>query len=352
MREEYRRLFDEVHASQRLRTEVLQMREQQNNHTRRRVVSGAMLAAVLAALVLAGTALAAFGDGLGEWFAREWGSTTGKEISGAQAQIIDSLTQKVGLSQVAGGVTLTVDSLTVGSDNLWLLLKAEGLKFSPGKVYDFTGMDFAIQPDPGPSMSSYGIVHEAVGEDGVLTLLMEYSTLVPTGQQLNEGGYTLELTLDALAPATKAGADAAEPLHEGTWQFSIPLTVDSLPPAVEIPGVIRVTAEEIPDAADLSDQAEAEDGAALEGGEVTPEVGAFTLWDIRLTATGLFYRTEQGCDVEAAVVLRDGTEVRSNSSSGSRQADGTWYASHQWPVPIDVEDAAALRLGDREIPIP
>ena len=349
MREEYRKLFDEVCASKRLRTEVLQMREQQNNHTRRRLISGAMLAAVLAALVLAGTALAAFG-GLGEWFAREWGSATGKEISEAQAQIIDSLTQKVGVSEVVDGVTLTVDSLTVGSENLWVLLKAEGLDFSEQKLYDFTGMDFEIQPDPGPSMSSYGIVHEAVREDGSLTILMVYSTLVPSGQQLNEGGYTLELTLDALAEATKAGAGAAEPLHKGTWHFSIPLTVESLSPVVEIPGMIRVTAEKIPDAADQPDQAEGEDGVTPEGGEALPEEG-FTLWEIHLTATGLFYRTEQGCDLEAALVLRDGTEVRSNGGSGSRQEDGTWYASHQWPVPIDLEDVAALRLGDREIPL-
>ena len=59
MRKEYREMFDEVHASERLRTEVMNMKRAENGseRTRRRVPAAALIAAALV-VVLAGTALA------------------------------------------------------------------------------------------------------------------------------------------------------------------------------------------------------------------------------------------------------------------------------------------------------
>ena len=154
MNEEYRRLFDEVHASRRLEMEVLQMSEQKERMKRRRVVPAAAVAAVLAVLVLAGSALAVFGGDLKDWFAREWYSRTGGEITESQSQVIDSLTQKVGESAVSGGVTVTVDSITVGGDALWVLLEAEGLDFSSSQRYSFGETRVDISPDPAQGMTA------------------------------------------------------------------------------------------------------------------------------------------------------------------------------------------------------
>ena len=57
MEKEYRELFDEVHASRRLRMEVMNMKHEETKHAHR-IPRAALVAAALA-LVLAGTAVAA-----------------------------------------------------------------------------------------------------------------------------------------------------------------------------------------------------------------------------------------------------------------------------------------------------
>lgn len=58
MWKEYKETFDGVHASQRLKTEVLNMKREENATKRRRVPAAALVAAILV-IVLAGTAVAA-----------------------------------------------------------------------------------------------------------------------------------------------------------------------------------------------------------------------------------------------------------------------------------------------------
>ena len=57
MREKYKETFDSVHASQRLKSEVLNMKREENVRSRRRVPAVVLVAAVLA-VALAGTAVA------------------------------------------------------------------------------------------------------------------------------------------------------------------------------------------------------------------------------------------------------------------------------------------------------
>lgn len=76
MEKRYKELFDQVHASPALRTEVLTMRER---HTRRRRVPGAALTAAVLAAVLAGTALAAGAMGLVHADFMDLGSLTNGE---------------------------------------------------------------------------------------------------------------------------------------------------------------------------------------------------------------------------------------------------------------------------------
>lgn len=76
MEKEYKALFDQVHASPALRTEVLRMRERQTG--RRSVPAAALIAALLVA-VLAGTALAAGAMGLVHADFMNLGSITNSE---------------------------------------------------------------------------------------------------------------------------------------------------------------------------------------------------------------------------------------------------------------------------------
>ena len=336
--EEYRKLFDQVHASQRLKEEVLRMREQRDGAPRRRVMPGAVLAAILAALVLAGTTLAAVGGSLGDWFTRRWGEATGGSMTQQQTRVIDSLTQKVGESRTSGDITVTVDSITVGGDVLWALVDVEGIGFDEKKIYSFDRIGVEILPDPsegavggaGCSMRSIGVT-----ESGAVRMLLEYTGVFSTGNQLNSGGYTLELRLHDLVRCRQGGEDTV--IAQGAWRFSIPLTVESLSPVISI-GSAVMEEEVLREGAD----------GALE--KVTREV---ELRDISLTATGVSFRTDESCDLlDVAALFADGTEVVSRIGGGSRMEDGTWYSSHQWPVPIDVEQVTALRIGETEIPLP
>ena len=152
---------------------------------------------------------------------------------------------------------------------------------------------------------------------------------------VNSGGYALELRLHDLVRCRQGGED--EVIAQGEWSFSIPLTVDSLSPVISIESAL-VKGEMLQEGAD----------GALE--KVTQEV---ELRDITFTATGVSFYTEESSELlDVAAIFADGTEVASNGGGGSRMEDGSWYGSCQWPVPIDVEQVTALRIGETEIPIP
>lgn len=338
MYEEYRKLFDAVHASRRLQMEVLQMREKQNSAPRRRLVPGALLAAILAALILGGTTLAAVSGTLGDWFTKKWGEETGGSMTQQQAQVIDSLTQKVGESQTSGDVTVTVDSITVGGDVLWALLDVEGLGFDENKIYSFDGIIAEILPDPSEGAcggAGYSLGSIGVTENGAARMLLEFTGIFSTGNQINDGGYTLELQLRDLIRCRQGGED--EVIAQGEWRFSVPLTVESLSPVISIESA-AVKGEVLSEGTD----------GALE--KTSQEI---KLWDICFTATGVSFCTEESCEfLDVAAIFADGTEVVSRSGGGSRAEDDSWYSSHQWPVPIDVENVTALRIGETEIPVP
>ena len=349
MKNRYRDMFDEVRASDTLRQEVLQMREQ-NRNARRRLPMGGLIAAALVVVLAAGTALAAASPTLRDWFARKWAEGTGGEISESQALLIDSLTETVGESQTVGDVTVTVDSLTVGGDALWALVDVEGVDVLAKERYSFDGIYVEILPDPSEGAyggASYSLGSIGLTEDGAVRMLLEFSGIFSTGNQINNGDYTLELRLRDLTLCRRAG-EPDEIIYEGEWSFSIPLT-ESMVPTIAI------------------DSAVVELGAGGEEAEGTETASGvtITLWDIRVTATGLSFYTAYSDDeaaervqmaalsyLEVAVILSDGTEVLSNGSGGSQTEGGGWYCTSQWPVPIDVEDVMAIRIGGTEIPVP
>ena len=349
MKNRYRDMFDEVRASDTLRQEVLHMREQ-NTSARRRLPVGGLVAAALAVVLLAGTALAVTSPTLRDWFARKWAEGTGGDISEGQAMVIDSLTETVGESQTAGDITVTVDSITVGGDALWALVDVAGVDFAAKERYSFDSIYVEILPDPSEGAyggASYSLGSIGLTEDGAARMLLEFSGIFPTGNQINAGGYTLELRLRDLTLCRRAG-EPDEIIYEGEWSFSIPLTESMVPTIAIDSAVVELGAG----AEDM------EDAAASSGVTIT-------LWDIRVTATGLSFYTAYSDDeavervqmaalsyLEAAVILTDGTEVTAGSGGGSRTEDGGWYCTSQWPAPIDVEDVTAIRIAGTEIPVP
>ena len=344
MNSRYQEMFDEVRASDTLKQEVLRMQNQENGRrTRRRLPVAGLAAAVLAVVLVAGTALAVASPSLRDWFAREWAERTGGNISENQALLIDSLTQKVGESQAVGDVTVTVDSLTVGGDVLWALVDVEGLDFNADALYSFDQTDIEILPDPSggaPGVMAYSIGSIGLTEDGAVRMLLEFSCNFRNNVQLERGGYTLHLSMQDLTLVRVKREDKI--IYDGIWTFSIPLTVESFSTVITIDNVVLHDRTE-------PDIRHGENGEVEYDGVLEKDV---TLTDIQLSSTGLSFLADSSVTLTVEAILSDGTEVLSSSGGGVTLEDGSMYCTNQWPVPLDVEDIVALRIGGTEIPVP
>lgn len=339
MKQAYRDLFDEVHASQHLRQEVLQMTEQKQAPRRQFPKRLLIAAAVLA--VLAGTAVAAVGGPatLRDWFGRTWEESTGAPMETQQMALIDELTRPVGASDTQNGVTVTVDSITVGNSNLWLLLKISGEYPEEENVgYNFDGMDLTIDPDPDqvdtPGGAGMSYPYSGVAEDGRLTLLVHYTIDLAGQSSLLEEPRQVTLKMDNLERRDLTTLDDPTTLAEGSWTITFPLE------AGEAGGELTLEEIQVP--------------AINRDAQETKEI---TLRDVSLTATDLSFcqaAEDQSWEPEKCVlVLQDGSEV--NWSSGTSrfwdEAQTQWGSVWYWQVPVDLSQAAALRFGDTEIPL-
>ena len=336
MRNIYRVTFYQIHASEPQRKEVIEMTKQECAATAKRRFSKTALIAAALVVALAGTALAAASPTLRGWFEQKWAEKTGGPMTESQSLVIDSLTQKVGESVTSGDVTVTVDSITAGGSQIWALLDVEGLEFDRNARYSFDRMRVDIVPDPSEGQfggAGYGLGSIGITEDGRCRMLLEFSAVISTGNQLNSGDYALEIDLADLIRCRTGGAED-EILYEGDWCFSISLTAESLSPVIILEKVV-VPVKGLPD---------------QEGADVNWDL---VLRDVRITSTELsFIMDRPNPFLEVTAILADGTEVEDVGRAGSARDDGTWYAGFDWPVPLDVMDIAAIRVGDTEIPLP
>ena len=154
----------------------------------------------------------------------------------SQSLVIDGLTRKVGESVTSGDVTVTVDSITVGSSQIWALLDVTGWDFDRDAQYSFDRMRAEIVPDPSGGQhggAGYGLDSIGITREGAARMLLEFSATISTGNQLNRGDYALEIDLNDLIRRRTGGAED-EALCEGEWSFSIPLAAESLSPTITI----------------------------------------------------------------------------------------------------------------------
>ena len=324
----YRETFEQIHASEQLRKEVANVPKQEKAAFRHRISKAGLIAAALA-LALAGTVLAVASPTLWWWFEQKWEEETGSSMTESQSLVIDGLTRKVGESVTSGDVTVTVDSITVGSSQIWALLDVTGWDFDRDAQYSFDRMRAEIVPDPSGGQhggAGYGLDSIGITREGAARMLLEFSATISTGNQLNRGDYALEIDLNDLIRRRTGGAED-EALCEGEWSFSIPLAAESLSPTITIDRV-QVLSNHM-----VWDQATGKDGGALEGtgGKSHPAVA--TLTNLQITATGASFYCDGLMDrLHATVILADGTEVENRGGGGSRMEDGGWYVSFDWPV--------------------
>lgn len=305
-------------------------------HLHRRL--SAALVAAAAALLLMGCGVAAilYGDSIQSWFGHYWEAVTGQEMTESQTAIIDHLSQEIGLSQTVGDVTVTVDSATVGDDNFFLLLRAEGLRFPARYGYGFSSIDMEVKPDPlegGGGIGGYGFEYHGLDGDGAILLLMDFSYASHTGYEQDLSPIDITLTLEDLV--RNPNLDREKTLAEGQWSFRFSLDRTDLPEAIRLPDTEVMAMD-------------------LDRRELVP----VTIQNIELTNTGLRFQYERGeaaLDIEPpiTVILKSGAEIRDGSGAATPTEDGsTWNCSHHWKVPVDLEEVSAIRIGETEIVIP
>lgn len=333
MEQQYREMFDEVRSSSRLQEEVRNMTQMERKPARRRIPKKVLIAAAVL-VVLAGTAVAAVGapGTLRGWFAQEWEETTGAPMEEDQLALIDQLTRPVGVSDTQSGITVTVDSVTVGNSTVWMLLKVSGEYTKEADFhYHFEGMDLTLDPDPDavdtPGGYSLDYPYTGVTEDGTLTMMVRFTIDLAGQSSLLDGARQATLVVDDLMYSDQA-------VTEGHWTLAFPLE----------PGEVGtvLTLEKI--------QAPA---MKLE----TRETKTITLQDVQISSTDITYvrsvEDQEWEPLACALVLEDRAVIE-QSSGASRfrdEARTEWSSVYYWRVPVDLSRVTALRFGDAEIPL-
>ena len=341
MERQYREMFDEVRSSDRLQEEVRKMSEMERRPSRKRFPKGMLIAAAVL-VVLAGTAVAVVGmpGNLRGWFAQEWEETTGAPMEEEQMALIDQLTQPVGVSDTQNGVTVTVDSVTVGDSTLWLLLKVSGEYAENADLrYDFDGKDLAIDfhPDEAGTIGGYGVgVRDwGVTEDGMLALLMVFNIHLAGETSLLDSPRQVTLVLnDLVSNNIRWKGDKFKTVAEGAWTLTFPLEPGEMEKRtleeIQVPGINRDTGE----------------------------TETVTLRDVQITSTDITYTfaalpQDPEIMLVCSLVMENGVEVkRSNGATRVlNEARTQWSSVYYWQVPVDLRKVTALRFGDVDIPL-
>lgn len=296
------------------------------------------MVAVIAAVILLGCSVVAvmYGDSIQNWFSHYWEAITGQSMSEGQSNVIDHLSQEIGLSQTVGEVSVTVDSATVGDDSFFLLLRVDGMKFSKRYSYGFENVLMEVQPDPlenAGGMGSYGFQYQGMDGDGTALMLMDFDYMSSNGYEQDTRPLEVTLTLENLI--RNAHTDKERQLAEGQWSFEFTIDRSNIPEVIALPDT-EVTVM------NLNERKEV----------MVP----FT--NIELTNTGVRFQydyAEGTLDIvnRLSVVLKNGIEIDINGGVGTPTADeSALNCSYHWAIPVDLDEVVALKIGETEIPVP
>lgn len=348
MKTRYEEMFDEVHASQRLKEEVMNMTKQERTQVVRKISMSFVIAAVLAVL-LAGTALAAVigvPETLQDWFGQKWTEAGGgEEMPKEQSEVIDRLVQPVEVTSIAKGVSITLDSVTPGEGGLWMLLKISGPERKEDR-WDFMTFDLSggpmeqqeqIEVDGSVvvTVSGYSVRNIGVTEDGTQIQLIYYDA--PSNVSFLEGGdMVLELGNMFSAKRLESGElDRTE--IEGRWL--LPFTLE----AVGEQKTLTVKSARV-----SASQWIREEGVK----EPTEKKTVIELKDIQVTSTGFAYihplETEKYMEDGPELQLADGMVIAGHI--GGRRG-GEDLIRGSWDIPVDLSKVESIKFGDVVIPL-
>ena len=291
-----------------------------------------LVAAILAVLLLgAGASALLYSDNIQGWFGRYWEVLTGESMSDEQTAVIDSLSQKIGLSQTVGGVTVTVDSATVGDDKFFLLLRVDGVQAAKGQKYQFEKYNMDVIPQA-ETMLAHGSGYLGTDSSGALLILLDCDYAVGANTAAD---VPLKVSLQLYNLAKRSiRTDKLKLLCKGEWSFDFTLVYSQSQQIILLEDTQVVVTDFAKD--------------------ITATM-AFS--DIELTNIGLRFRS---ADPEASsldpdvvcVVLKNGVTVRCEQGIGVPTTDeAIWKFSYHWTVPINIDEVDHLKIGETEIPV-
>ncbi len=289
-----------------------------------------LLAAVLLLTLLCGTVAAAVrGEGITEFFGEAWLRLTGEAMGAAQEALIRGLSQEIGRSRTVDGVTVTVDSAAVGDDSFQILLRVTGVLPRARADYRFDG--FSCWPaESAASMSACGCSFQGGDGAGALLFLVRYTSVAarftPEGDPV-----PVELTLRDLTRRGPFG-DREKVEAAGEWSFRFDL---DLREAFQILSLGDVEAE----------------------WETFPERQPFrfTARDVTVTSTGIRFCHDSSRELpdpdQFVAILSDGAEIPCDENLGNPDGEDFLCTAH-FRIPVNLNDLAALRIGNTEVRIP
>lgn len=300
---------------------------------RRRRILRLALAVAAAALILAfgtvGVASTVYGMSMTDFLGMLWRRDTGRNMSPGQAAAVESLSRDVGISETAGGVTVTVTSARASGYDLWLVLRVEGVEFESDERYFFAGSQIELTPEPvfeGPGAAGTNVTYQGVDGDDAGLFLLEYTTSAApeTDQELG-----VTLILDNLM----CGEYPDEQLvASGPWEFDFELEFANEDVSITLP--------------DTTVPAYSPD---------SKEFGYVQLYDIKFTSTHItFSYKDQGGLIPATyiyAVLASGEVVATGGGPGYADDSHVWHFRLPWEYPLDVNEVAAIRISYLEIPV-
>ena len=327
----YQRVYSHLSAPPRVREAVSHMRPSPFSGGYIRRVSGVLVAAVLLlALLGCGMAAVLYGGDIQSLFLRRWQALTGQPMSQGQRATLDHLSQEIGLSRTVNGVTVTVDSATVGDDVFYLLVRVEDPQLTKGRSCGFEQFGMTLSPHLN-EVGGCGWSTQGVDSEGRPLLLVQQNYAWNDG--LDRNASVLEATL-TLTDLYQGSGSQQNILAAGCWEFPITLDLSQIPQPISLP-----------------------DTTATVTDVFSAEQARGTFSNITVTSTGIRYdETFPGGDFPdfiPVLILENGVEIPGAAGTGTRtEEDFTFRCSNQWSIPVNLEEAVAVRFGDTEISIP
>ena len=309
--------------------------EARSSHHLKHHFPASMIAAVLALLLMgAGFVAVIYGNSIQNWFSHYWEIITGQAMNDAQTAVLNRLSQNIGLSQTDNGVTVTVDSATVGDDIFFLLVRVEGVQFSNKYGYEIKNYSLQVTPDlllDPDTMGAFGLEYCGLDGDGTALFLVTYD--YTSRAQFMRDTRPLEVELNLKNLVQKMNLRDSKLLAEGEWDFTFSLDRSQFPEIFRLPDT-KVTVF---------------DSGINQNVEIA-------ISNIEVTSTGLRFQYDQNdmlsvirlADINA--ILEGSISVSCSNGSGIREENGnSIYFSGHWHTPISLDEIYAIQIGDTQI---